>query len=214
MINNINPSKYNAWYQTDKGKWITNIEFNLLMKLLHPETTQSLLDVGCGTGQFSQRFSKIGLQVTGVDHDLAMLDYAKSIDQQINYIQAGAEKLPFNDETFDYCSAVTSLCFIQEPQQALQEMWRVSKKGIVLGLLNRFSLLYLLKRNNQGYKGARWDTPASIYQWCDKIKLNTDISIRTAIWCPLNFRTCPLLEKVIPDKLNYGGFIAIYLKKN
>ena len=214
MKNNINPAKYNAWYQTDKGKWIAKIEFNLLLKFLQPEATHSLLDVGCGTGQFSQRFSEIGLQVTGVDHNLDMLDYARSIDQKINYIQASAEKLPFKDGTFDYCSAVTSLCFIQDPQQALQEMWRVSKKGIVLGLLNRFSLLYLLKRNSQGYKGARWDIPASIYQWCDEIKLNTDISISTAIWCPLVFHTCEFLENVIPGKFNYGGFIAVYLKKN
>ncbi len=210
----MTPSKYDAWYQTDKGKWISNIEFNLLVNLLQPKATKSLLDVGCGTGQFSKRFSDMGLQVTGLDNNLAMLDYAKTIDNKIDYIQANAEKLPFKDETFDYCSAVTSLCFIQNPQQSLQEMVRVSKKGIILGLLNRFSLLYLLKRNSPGYKGARWDTPASIYQWCDESNLNVDITIRTAIWCPLDFQACKLLESVVPDKFNYGSFIAVYLKKN
>jgi len=213
MKYSIDPSLYDAWYHTNKGKWIGNIEFTLLMKLLRPLARQSLLDVGCGTGYFSQRFSDIGLRVTGIDQDMAMLQVAKSKNTKVNYIQASAYRLPFDNMTFDYCSAITSLCFIHEPQAVLKEMWRVSRKGIILGLLNRSSLLHLLKRNSQGYKGARWDTPREIREWCKKITANPQISIHTAVWCPIDNSICRLVENILPDKFNYGGFIALYLMK-
>jgi len=181
MPNITNPSSYDAWYRTGKGQWIGDAEFALLMKLLQPIADQKLLDVGCGTGYFSHRFNDVGLQVTGIDLDIAMLQYAKSKNKKVRYIQANAYKLPFDNDSFDYCSAITSFCFMQKPQRALKEMWRVSQKGIVLGLLNRHSLLHIIKQNSQGYKGARWDKPTTIRNWCKKLTPIPVVSIRSAV---------------------------------
>lgn len=65
--------------------------------------------MGCGTGYFSQRFNQFGMQVTGLDPDSAMLKYAQDKNNQITYIKGDALNLPFADNSFDYCSAVTSL---------------------------------------------------------------------------------------------------------
>jgi 2-polyprenyl-3-methyl-5-hydroxy-6-metoxy-1,4-benzoquinol methylase len=48
------------------------------MKQLNPSTNQTLLDAGCGTGYFTQRFYDAGLCVSGIGPDGAMLQYAKS----------------------------------------------------------------------------------------------------------------------------------------
>ena len=48
-------------------------------------------------------------------------------------------------------------------------MWRVSRKGVVLGLLNQRSLLYRQKRGVGGYKGARWDTLEEVGQWIEPL---------------------------------------------
>ena len=97
MAGIIDPASYDAWYQTGKGQWIGNAEFALLNNLLQPAAHQNLLDVGCGTGYFSHRFNDGGLQVTGIDLDIAMLQYAKSKNKKVRYIQANAYKLPFDN---------------------------------------------------------------------------------------------------------------------
>lgn len=140
-----NLAAYDAWYQSARGGWIGQQEFSILLKLFTPKAGQTLLDVGCGTGYFSQRFQQLGLQVTGLDPDLAMIEFAKTKDSQVKYIEGDAQALPFADNSFDYCSAITSLCFITDPEKAIVEMLRVSRHGVILGLLNRHSMLHVKK---------------------------------------------------------------------
>lgn len=213
MSYSVDPEIYDAWYYTRKGRWIGEIEFSLVMKLLHPEANQSLLDVGCGTGYFTQRFNDVGLHVTGVDSYKAMLQFAKSKNKEIEYLQANAYSLPFENGSFDYCTAITSLCFMKDPQLALAEMWRVSRKGIALGLLNRYSLLHILKQNSHGYKGARWDSPFTISNWWHELTPTPKVTIRTAVWCPIDNNFSHWLEHIAPTHLKYGGFLAIGLMK-
>lgn len=169
--------------------------------------------MGCGTGYFTQRFNHAGLHVTGVDSDKAMLQFAKSKNKEIEYLQANAYSLPFENGSFDYCTAITSLCFMKDPQLALAEMWRVSRKGIALGLLNRYSLLHSLKQNSHGYKGARWDSPFTISNWWQRLTPAPKVTIRTAVWCPVDNIFSRLLEHIVPTQLKYGGFLAIGLIK-
>ena len=75
----MNPREYEAWYQTTRGSWIADREFDLMMRLLKPPAGATLLDIGCGTGHFSRRFTAAGLHVTGLDPDPAMLDYARGL---------------------------------------------------------------------------------------------------------------------------------------
>ena len=142
----LDPASYNAWYEIPKGSWIGQQECSILLKLFSPKAGQSLLDVGCGTGYISQRFQQSGLQVTGLDPDVAMIEFAQRKESQVKYIEGDALALPFADNSVDYCSAIASLCFIAEPEKAIAEMLRVSRYGTMLGLLNRHSLLHSLKK--------------------------------------------------------------------
>ena len=156
MVSNpLQPTAYEAWYHTPRGEWIGETEFSLLLQLIRPGPGQTVLDVGCGSGYFSRHFANVGLAVTAIDPDPAMLEYARSQTSEIDYLQESALQLPFENETFDYCTAITSMCFVNEPMQALTEMWRVCRYGIALGLLNHRSLLYRQKHGWGGYIGAR-----------------------------------------------------------
>lgn len=53
----MNPAEYDAWYDTDSGRWIGDIEYRLMTELLKPEAGESILDVGCGSGWFTRRFA-------------------------------------------------------------------------------------------------------------------------------------------------------------
>ena len=60
------PAAYEAWYHTARGAWIGNLEFRLLMRLLRPGPSATLLDVGSGTGYFSRRFAVSPVPVYGL----------------------------------------------------------------------------------------------------------------------------------------------------
>ena len=209
----IDPAAYEAWYRTPRGAWIGRAEFTLLMRLLRPTSGDTLLDVGCGTGYFSRRFADSGLHVTGIDPDAAMLAFANSRSANVQYMQASALRLPFRDHAFDYASAITSLCFIEPPTLAIAEMQRVSRHAVVLGLLNRHSLLYYAKHDQGGYKGARWDGTRDVRQWLEPFAPTVETEIRSAIFLPGGNLFSRTIERCLPTRLPYGGFLAVKIQR-
>ncbi|MET0084852.1 MAG: class I SAM-dependent methyltransferase [Sedimenticola sp.] len=216
MMKNItDPALYDAWYHTTRGRWISDCEFSLLQRLMNPRAGESLLDVGCGTGHFSRLFAQAGLSVTGIDQDAKALDFAEKQGGRIRYILGDASNLPFPANCFDYTAAITSLCFIDDPLEAVEEMWRVTRYTLVLGLLNRQSLLYRQKNEQSSYRLARWDTVKRIQNEWIPILSPAPIEIRvlSAIFLPHDSKIARWVEACMPKRLPLGGFIAISLSK-
>lgn len=210
----IEPAHYEAWYHSPRGRWIAGREFALLQALLPAQAGDRLLDVGCGTGHFSRRFQASGLRVTGLDPDPVMLAFARAQAGGVRYLQGRSERLPFADEEFGYAAAITSLCFVGDPLLALTELWRVSRHGVVLGLLNRHSLLYRQKRGIGSYAGARWDTAREARAWSARLTpAPAVIRQATAIFLPSGAALARGLETLLPAMLPWGGFLALYLEK-
>lgn len=202
--------RYEAWYHSSRGSWIGTTELQLLRSLL-PPAGASLLDVGCGTGFFSRQFAAGGMNVTGIDANPAMIAYARQQDRRSRYLIGDAARLPFADKSFDCLTAVTSLCFIADQAAALQEMLRVSRSRIVLGLLNRHSLLYWQKGRHGGtgaYAGAHWHTVGEIRQQLQKLGV-TETLFRSAIHWPAGHLASRALERVCPSYSPFGAFLAV-----
>ena len=134
-------SRYEAWYGSEKGLRVDRAEKALLawMLALLPGT-ETILEVGCGTGHFSRYLTSRSLRVVGMDRSPAMLASLHEISSQIARVQADAHNLPFRDRTVDAAVFVTSLEFLDEPRRALAEAVRVSRRGLMLIVLNRWSL--------------------------------------------------------------------------
>lgn len=205
--------RYESWYHTLRGNWIATRESELMWRMLAPTAGDTLLDVGCGSGHFSRRFTHSGLRVTGVDPNTAMVDFARRQDGAIDYLIGTGLTLPFADGAFDYVTAVTSLCFIANPEVALGEMWRVSRKAVCLGLLNRHSLLYLRKAGQGAYRGARWDTTAQARLWARHLSPPALLSLRSAVFVPSGGALARSVERLLPARLPWGGFLAVCLDK-
>ncbi len=91
-----------------------------------------VLDVACGTGVVARALLKaVGEtgKVTGIDINEGMLAVADRMTPEVDWINAPAENLPFDDETFDSVFCQFALMFFVDRAQALREMHRVLKPG-------------------------------------------------------------------------------------
>ena len=210
----LDPAKYEAWYRTPRGRWISQAEFRLMTRQLQPQSGSTLLDVGCGTGHFTRQFAALGLHTTGIDPDARAISFARQQGGPVTYLGGSGIDVPFRDASFDYCIAITSLCFISDFETSIAEMWRVSRKAIVLGLLNRSSLLYEQKFGRGEYLGARWDT----YKEISPVIRSLDpkyltMNHGTAVFLPYRGVLPRVVEAVLPNSLPFGGFLSICLCK-
>ena len=92
-------------------------------------------------------------------------------------------------------------------------MWRVARRSVVLGLLNRDSLLWLNKRRAPSYRGARWDTSRVARSWAGQLQPSPTVTVRSAVFGPGGGRLARGLEQLLPGRLPFGGFLAIALAR-
>ena len=206
----MDPARYDAWYDSRKGAWVLRRETGLLLDLLRPSPGMSLLDVGSGTGRFTREFADSRLRVTGLEPDPDMLCFARSKHRDLPFLRGDALTLPFREQSFDFVAAVTSLCFVSDPEAALGQMWRVARIGVVAGLLNRRSLLYRRKASRGGYAGARWDTPEAARNWGAHLDPPAGgARWGTAVLLPGGSAVARLLDPLPPRRLPWGSFQAV-----
>ena len=150
--------KYDKWYETDEGAMYDRLEKKAVSRYLRQNAQGGkLLEVGCGTGHWSQFFSDRGFEVTGVDISEPMIKVAQSKNIANTSFQiADGHSLPFADNSFDVTATITTLEFAGNAELVLQEMVRCTRKPsgrLLIGVLNA---LARLNRNRQ-------QTPESLY---------------------------------------------------
>lgn len=124
--------RYDAWYDTPKGRALLASEVACLKPLLQ-RFPRPYLEVGVGTGRFAQALG-IGY---GVDPSVRALD--KAVQRGVKALLGVGEALPFRDATFGAVLMAFTLCFVEDPSTVMREIHRVlfSGGGLVLGLLLR-----------------------------------------------------------------------------
>ena len=111
-------------------------EYTLISNTANLKGQEALLDLACGPGTYTRPFAKQLPQgfVVGVDLSVPMLSYASSRAQQescqnVMFLHAHAEKLPFPDGEFDHLNCCGALHLFSDLPAALAEMHRVLKPG-------------------------------------------------------------------------------------
>jgi len=137
---------YEAWYETSEGRRADELEKVVLGWLLQSFSgSGSVLELGCGTGHFTRWLSDEGLAAVGLDLSAAMLAEAQALGG-VPLVRGDARWLPFADGAFDLTAFSTTLEFLERPREALVEALRVARQGVLLGVLNRWSVLGLQRR--------------------------------------------------------------------
>jgi SAM-dependent methyltransferase len=99
-----------------------------------------VLDVAAGTGNASIPAAKAGAQVTASDLTPELFDAGRRRAEQegveLEWVQADAEHLPFEDESFDVVISSIGAMFAPHHQQVADELVRVCRPGGTIGMLN------------------------------------------------------------------------------
>ena len=147
--------EYDAYYHTEHGKLVDELEKQAMGQLLAHVLPGQMLEIGCGTGHWTAFFSQLGFQIVATDVSEPMLSEAKKKSIfNTTFMEADVLQLPFSDDHFDQVAAVTSLEFCKDIPQAFAEMKRVLKPGgwLICGCLNKHSMLGKMKDNDPVYR--------------------------------------------------------------
>ncbi len=104
---------------------------NHFLRELPPEEGLKILDIGCGTGNYTDLFQKVTqakqYQVYGVEPSEGMVSKARQKNSHIVFEQATAENIPFEDNFFDFIYMTDVIHHIADIRKMFSEIQRTLK---------------------------------------------------------------------------------------
>ncbi|MBW2195873.1 MAG: class I SAM-dependent methyltransferase [Deltaproteobacteria bacterium] len=209
--------QYDDWFNSERNRFVADLQDQLLVRLLKPVAGERVIDIGCGTGRHLEMFLNMGLDVTGLDASPHMLEFArKRLGVRAELRRGVAEDLPFDDNTFNVATLITTLEFVEDSQKAIEEACRVTKDRIFLGVLNRYSIKCAERRikgifSESIYNRARffsiWELTRSVRQILGK----TPMRRGTVQQLPCRFRgyTKHIERYPLVQKSPLGSYIGM-----
>jgi ArsR family transcriptional regulator len=126
------------FFSSSAGQWdrvrddLFGDRFHLAALAALAESSWTVGDLGCGTGQVSAALAPFVAQVVAVDASAAMLQAAKKRLSRFDNIElrrGELEGLPIDDGRLDAATSMLVLHHVPEPERALGEIARVLKPG-------------------------------------------------------------------------------------
>jgi len=145
MVSRVVPAIYEHWWRPALGRVAKGVmgpgmqdEHRIARLLLGLSPGDGVLDVACGTGNFTRDFARtVGADglVVGIDLSETMLaravvdtDQAALLDRTA-YVRGDATELPFVDSSFDGVCCFAALHLFADPHRALDRMTEVLTPG-------------------------------------------------------------------------------------
>jgi demethylmenaquinone methyltransferase / 2-methoxy-6-polyprenyl-1,4-benzoquinol methylase len=101
--------------------------------VVHPG--DRVLDVACGTGDLALAAAAAGGRVTGIDFSTRMLERARRKSSAVEWLEADALALPFDDASFDVVTSGFGVRNLADLEAGLLELRRVLRPGGRIGVL-------------------------------------------------------------------------------
>jgi len=100
-----------------------------LIRMLHVDCDSVILDMGCGTGNYTAALQRVTRSVIGIDVSGGMIEQARAKFTDLLLICADVTSMPFKPESFDAAFAVQVLHHVKEKKLFITEAYRVVRKG-------------------------------------------------------------------------------------
>lgn len=125
------------FFNSYRDHWWNRDFLDLMAQRWDLSKYSSLLDVGCGVCHWSKiliPYLKSGSSVFAIDSDEKsakgsdeLRAYFAAFNADITFKSGNAHKLEFDDDSFDVVTCQTVLIHLENPQKAVEEMYRVVK---------------------------------------------------------------------------------------
>jgi SAM-dependent methyltransferase len=146
-----------------------------------------------------------------------MLEQARSRLRETADLHLGwAEHLPFEDNEFDLSTLINTLEFVQDPEEALAEAVRVTRRRLVLGVLNKYAFMAINRRlkgliGDSIYRQVRFFSVWELKEMIKRVLGPTPIQWGTVIFFPLAFSKVAGTVECHPlfQQNPLGAFIAM-----
>ena len=110
-----------------------------LVAALAPHEGERFLDIATGTGAVAMLAARAGADVTGVDIAPGLIATARRLAAEegleIRFDVGDAERLPYDDASFDVVASAVGAIFAPDHEAAARELARVCRPGGRLGLV-------------------------------------------------------------------------------
>lgn len=97
-----------------------------------PRGDERAIDVGTGAGALALALAPLVREVVGVDRVPELLDRAReraAAFPNVEFVEGDAERLPFDDGSFDLAATLRTLHHVARPEVVLAELVRVTRPG-------------------------------------------------------------------------------------
>ena len=131
---------------------------------------KTVLELGCGTGIFTQWFAQTGARISAIDLSPDLLERAKArnLGSRVTFQVGNAEALEFEDESFD-CVVGSSVLHHLDLTSALGEIHRLLRPGGIMAFAepNMMNPQVLLQKNIPPIKRWLGDSPdeTAFFRW-------------------------------------------------
>ena len=144
MLSSVVPQIYERWWRPGLGRIAKGVfgpgmsdEKRIARLLLALSPGDGVLDVGCGTGNFTRDFARsvgpdglvVGLDVSQTMLSRAVADTAAAGFDHVAYVRGDAADAPFQDASFDAVCCFAALNLFADPYAALDSLTRVLTPG-------------------------------------------------------------------------------------
>ena len=140
-------AEFNQWVQDGRSSGLEAHHRSFvedMVSLMQIGQRDRILEIGCGEGWASRLLSSLvpeGL-VVGLDVSDAMIRKARAASaahENILFVWADAEAIPWQEKFFSRALSVESFYYVERPETALREIFRVLSPGGSVWILNHLS---------------------------------------------------------------------------
>ena len=217
-MSNINSPLYNDNRNYDYSTAFTEErdEYKLICDLVEPNST--VIDLGCGNGSLLEKLKKEkNVKGEGVELSSSGIEACKK--KGLKIIQGRIdEKLPFDDNFFDYSICNVTIQMVMYPEVLLSEMKRISKYQIVsfpnfAHYKNRLDLLLKGRMPKPMLFGYKWYSTGHIHQMSNKdfYELIDDVGGLRVLHINSFISTNPLKKFLIKKYPNIFQILQVFL---
>ena len=182
---------YDKWYETEIGRVADQVERELAFQFFQP-IGPKILEIGCGTGQYTTTLAQQGHQITAVDISEKMMAQARekitNLGYQVKWLNADITQTMDQLEQYHGILSMSAFEFIPNPEEILASLFEhLEPKGcLVIGVItgdSSWSEFYRRKaeaKPESVFAHARLYTEAEIRQW----KVGGRLELGKALYFP------------------------------